>query len=1332
MKKADREKGHDQVSREPAMLSCRLNPEAEEFCPKNEESKMQAKSLCEPKRLRGHVDGLAVDFLCDTGAESTVINKKLLECMPRATRMKFLDSSSHLVMTDGTRSAAYGPVLCELEAGGRIISELVFAADIRENAILGWDAQMAIGVIYTVAGVDLTTGRQIRRVNNPNVRRVRVAERCVVPARSEALVPSRWDSEKGMDARMISGWLNPAENRGLAVARTIIAGKNQQGPVRIVNMADEPRVLEIGEVIAGIEEVDDPCEAAMPITPSKELPAHLKDLHCKVMKDAKLSPKVAQEFAELLMKHHAVFAAHDKDLGRTDLVKHHIDTGDARPIRQPPRRLPISQQADCEKEVQEMQSKGVIEQGQSPWSSPVVLVRKKDGSLRFCVDYRKLNAVTKFDAFPLPRIDETLDALSGAKWFTTLDLLAGYWQVGLTPEAKLKSAFSTRSGLYLWNVMPFGLCNAPSTFERLMEGILHGLHWQTCLVYLDDIVIFGRSEAELLERTDQVLQKLGQAGLKVKPHKCSFFARETNYLGHIVCADGVKVCPEKVAAVKDWPAPQCVTEMRSFLGTANYYRRFVAGYASIAAPLCALTKKNAPFKWTNECQAAFQRLKDELISAPVLAFPVPGAKFVLDTDASGNGIGAVLSQLIPAGKNSRGEPVYDEKVLGYASRTLNDSERNYCVTRKEMLAVVWYVRYFRPYLYGREFVVRTDHACLQWLYNFWEPEGQIARWLQILGEYQFKVEHRQGTRHGNADGLSRMGPCKSCKQLVDADGNTTPGPAMMCPEKVAPTNLRKKIPVTEVGQRSECNRNSTLPTTRKDVTINAVTVEPEWTTNQLAVWQEADEELQPVVLAKRKGQKPPPELIAGWPAATKRLMLEWDRLQVVQGVLFREWYNKNGRVECYQLVTPQHIKAQILTVAHDGETAGHYGDRKTAKKVRKLFYWPRLLTDVRDYCRSCVTCQRRKSHPKRPSHPLQQDAIGEPMQKITLDLLGFDHATERGNRYLLVVVDSLTKWVEAVPLQDERAETVAQALVEHIVCRLGFPAQLHSDQGRQFEAEIFQHMCELLGINKTRTTPYRPESDGQTERANRSIIDLLAKSAINAPEDWDLRVPFVLAAYRSTPHSTTGETPNRLMLGREVVTPLQLMTPPVPDQRERHPWVETLKDNFEKAHADVQEHIGCAQRAQKQQYDKKTRNVLLEENQLVWLWSTRKIKAGPRKLNAARWEGPYEIKKRISPAVYVIAKQGERATRVVSAAHLMPCISRPLHLRVENDQIEALDQHDVQQPLDSDVDDVAAQSEEIDDEFNVIQAEQIADQVTVRPQRARRQPAWLADGSFEL
>lgn len=459
---------------------------------------------------------------------------------------------------------------------------------------------------------------------------------------------------------------------------------------------------------------------------------------------------------KLLSDYQDVFSQGDHDIGRTNKVTHGIHTTCPAPIRQRPRRSPIGQREEVEKQIQDMLDRGIIKPSASPWSSPVVLVSKKDGSKRFCVDYRALNKHTVKDSFPLPRIDESLDYLAGAKYFCTLDLAAGYWQVPLDEDAKLKSAFVVPGGLFQFEVMPFGLCNAPSTFERLMEAIFRGLQWKTLLIYLDDVIVFGSTVEEVIERLEAVLVRLRDAKLKLKPKKCHLFQTEVLYLGHVVSSNGISTDPAKTDSVRNWPTPTNPTDIRSFLGLASYYRRFVKKFSDVVKPLTALTQKNQPFVWTPECETAFQTMKERLTTSPILAYPQIGVPFVLDTDASNYGIGAVLSQ----------EKEGKEVVVAYASRTLSKVEQNYCVTRRELLAIVVFLKHFRHYLYGHDVLVRTDHGALRWLMNFKNPEGQVARWLEVISQYRLTLEHRPGRVHSNADGLSRR-PCSQCGRLDD-------------------------------------------------------------------------------------------------------------------------------------------------------------------------------------------------------------------------------------------------------------------------------------------------------------------------------------------------------------------------------------------------------------------------------------------------------------------------------------------------------------------------------------------------------------------------------------
>lgn len=373
------------------------------------------------------------------------------------------------------------------------------------------------------------------------------------------------------------------------------------------------------------------------------------------------------------------------------------------PFKEAPRRVPLFKREILDQEIGKLLDQGIIEKSSSPWSSQLVLVQKKDKSWRVCVDYRRLNAKTIKDAYPIPRIDDNLDALAGSVWFSSLDLNMAYHQVPMSNEDKEKTAFATpRGGLYQYNVMPF-------------------------------------------------------------------FKKEVSFLGYVVSETGIKTDPAKTESIEKIPTPNNVTELRSFFGLVSYYRKYIKDFASISKCLHSLTSKNNKWIWTEECDRAFEELKKKLQNAPILGYPdINDGSFILGTDASNEAIGCVLSQI----QNGR------EKVIAYGSRTLSSAEKNYCVTRKEMLAVIYFVKYYKHYLLGREFILRTDHGSLTWLHKFKEPDGQICRWLQQLGPYNFTIIHRAGKQHANADALSRLpkegsteGMCKQCKENhKDYDG----------------------------------------------------------------------------------------------------------------------------------------------------------------------------------------------------------------------------------------------------------------------------------------------------------------------------------------------------------------------------------------------------------------------------------------------------------------------------------------------------------------------------------------------------------------------------------
>ena len=450
------------------------------------------------------------------------------------------------------------------------------------------------------------------------------------------------------------------------------------------------------------------------------------------------------ELQELLGKYDATLQSTP---GKTTLTEHRIDVGQSQPVRLPPYRLPHAYRETIKAELRDMEECGVIEPSSSEWASPVVLVKKKDGSNRFCVDYRRLNSVARYDAYPMPRVDEMIDRLGSARYLSTLDLARGYWQVPVKEDSRPMTAFATPYGLYQFRVMPFGLSGAPATFQRLMDEVLRGLD-DFSAAYLDDIVIYSNTWEDHLQHLQTVLQSLQGAGLTAKPSKCQFGMFHCRYLGHVVGSGKVRPEQDKMQAVEAFPTPRTKKEVRTFLGLTGYYRRFIPDYAAKAVDLTDLTKKAAPTRvlWTPDCNQAFVNLKHALCSSPVLRSPNFSRPFILQTDASERGIGAVLSQ-----RSDMGE----EHPVAFYSRKLLPREEKYSTIEKECLAIKAACWSFRVYLLGRPFVVQTDHRALEWLDRMKESHSRLTRWNLSLQAFNFTVNYRTGKENGNADALSR-------------------------------------------------------------------------------------------------------------------------------------------------------------------------------------------------------------------------------------------------------------------------------------------------------------------------------------------------------------------------------------------------------------------------------------------------------------------------------------------------------------------------------------------------------------------------------------------------
>ncbi|XP_012822696.2 uncharacterized protein LOC105947845 [Xenopus tropicalis] len=835
-----------------------------------------------------------------------------------------------------------------------------------------------------------------------------------------------------------------------------------------------------------------------------------------------------------------------------------------------------------------MKRRGIIADSRSPYASPIVIVRKKDGSIRLCVDYRTLNRRTVPDQYTLPRIEETLEALNGSKWFTVMDLRSGYYQVPMASEDQEKTAFICPLGFYQFTRMPQGICGAPATFQRLMEKMLGDLSPRECLVYLDDIIVFGTTLEEHEQRLMNVIDRLIAEGLKLSIDKCKFCRSSVTYVGHVVSTEGIGTDPAKIEAVVTWPKPQNVTELRSFLGFCGYYRRFVEGYSRVAHPLNELlrlsnvhgegTKRDAkaPFgdKWTSACEEAFVQLKKRLTEAPVLAYADAHRPYVLHVDASYEGLGGVLHQRYPEGL----------RPVAYLSRSLAPSEKNYPVHKLEFLALKWaIVDKLHDFLYGVEFEVRTDNNPLTYILTTAKLDATGHRWLAALSNYSFTLKYKPGPRNIGADALSRRPGLPALEDDGEWEEIPSIGMKAYCAtaavvdDKVAFSELRV---VDSVGGGPE----SVPP--MYCCPISLVGGESKLISHKDMVQSQKTD---PVIghLWRAVNSRNPALLKKSLPGGYEFFQRDWGKFCVEQGLLYRliPYHNHPGR---RQLVLPLKFRNMVLRSLHDHH--GHLGMEKTYGLVQDRFFWPKMRDAVASYCRKCLRCLQRKTLPVLAA-PMGHLKSSEPMDLVCMDFLCIENDS-RGIGNVLVVTDHYTRYAQAFPTKDQKASTVAKVLWEKFFIHYGLPSRLHSDQGRDFESRLIKELLQLLHIEKSRTTPYHPQGDALPERFNRTLLDMLGTLPVEDKKSWSKHVEAMVHAYNSTRHDSTGFSPYFLMFGREPRLPLDVQLGVSTDgvsHRDHFQYVSRLREGLTTAYRLAEENVSKLNANNKRRYDHKVK-----------------------------------------------------------------------------------------------------------------------------------------------
>ena len=686
------------------------------------------------------VGGGEIEVIVDSGSEISIISEKLARMAgtPIATTQKY-----HLTGATNTEIPSAGTTTVTLDFGPvRLQQKCVVAPDFRHDLILGEDFLTQFGVIVNYNDGVLQIGDKVIPFVAKNPIRLKNTGKVLrIEAKSHRRVIAEIDGsfQPGQDVYIPGGFLSGKPE--LFIPRSV--GRiTDQGKIclEISNTSLKPLDLEPDVALASGQEVVKPPENATIRRADEEAGETELDEggmdHLNETDKAEIKRIITDSRIKINM------------LGRVRGMTTSIDTDDASPINVRQYRLPMAKRLEARAETEKMLMTGVIRESTSPWNSPVVLVTKSGGGTRFAIDFRKLNAVTRRQVYPMPRIEDCLNSLGSGTHFTLLDLQSAYWQVALDEDAKPKTAFSVEGmGHFEFNVMPYGLTNAAAVFQRMIDQVLVGLHWTHLLCYIDDVIVFGSSMEEHNERLAIVLQKLADANLGLNLGKCAFAKTQVRYLGHLIGGGEIKADPDKVAAVERFPQPTNATQVRSFLGLASYYRRFVKDFASVTKPLTDLTKtKGAPrFEWNRQAEEAFQAIKTALINAPCLTCLDQTAPLVLQVDASQVGLGAVLCSEVNG----------EERPIAFASRQLKPSEQKYSAIQKEALALLWGLQHFHYWVFGTQVTLITDHCPLSYLRSMAPKSQLLSRWLLILQCYTFTIRHRPGKANANADALSR-------------------------------------------------------------------------------------------------------------------------------------------------------------------------------------------------------------------------------------------------------------------------------------------------------------------------------------------------------------------------------------------------------------------------------------------------------------------------------------------------------------------------------------------------------------------------------------------------
>ena len=869
------------------------------------------------------------------------------------------------------------------------------------------------------------------------------------------------------------------------------------------------------------------------------------------LKDSSLDNNQRDSIIDMLLEFKDVFDLDKKpNIQHTKSTTCKINTGENLPIRSSYRQTDPVEDRIIFNHIKEMAERGVIQPSKSPWASPILLADKKNGKVRFCIDYRRLNNVTIQDAYPLPKMDEIFKVLGNSSYFSTLDLTDAFWSIPVAEDDRQKTAFTSKYGLWEFTSMPFGLTNAPAIQQRFIESILHGVLWNNCFAYIDDILCFSQTFEDHLQDLKTILSRLQQNNLKMQPPKCAFCKPSFEILGFVATPDGLKPSPKKVEALKNYPEPSTIKETQSFLGIVSWLRRFIPQCSKKTENLRACIKnKPREFKLTPEAKEEMKILQGIMTSNTCLRHPNMSEQFFIHVDASGKGLGAILTQL---DKNKR------HQVIEYASKTLNNAESKYSNSVREAYGVIWALNHFKYYIYGTRPIVFNDCSCLTQISNSKGTIPEVAalrNWMARLLHFRPRLMHKPGTLMAIPDALSRhfiVYKANTCEPSTPSDTDilghmihsacTSAGtlenslkiqdnlldrlPAFEDDEFGGTLEVRTLLNIQPAHQQAESADHQ--DNEKKDIYDS-------FSSNVIALEQRLDMQLGPLIEYKTTGKTPD----------TRRSRAHLRRIQHTYLIDSQKILRKIVPLVCendeYPAVLPRSLWDKVIKAYHDSPiSGGHTKREKLVLRLKQKYIFEGMDLYIYTYCKTCSQCQK-STVQKRNTAPLKPIVPSYPGVLVQIDCTnGAGPVTERGNKHILVIIESFSNHIRIFPIEDITAKTIADNLLKYIAIH-SMPLKIITDNGPEFSAQIATELSELLGYTHRKISPYNSKANGRVENAHKSIQTMLRAYVEEFQTNWDLLLPFIEFIYNTSPSkSNNGLTPFYLHFGRHPNLPIDV------------------------------------------------------------------------------------------------------------------------------------------------------------------------------------------------